>query len=313
MSQLGITVLTIGLVANAFAASSRAEPVNPQARECVGYLLTIKTKRIDQGIVLEATYIATAFAASYTYEEGPTVQFLVTARHAVIDPQGNAQSLLVQFPHSEPGSISLTPLSPRAWLFHAVPDEIDIAVYPGLPDHANYRRVQSDFWVTDDLLAEKGIREGDEAFYTALMPHYPGRAIQNPLGASVVENLVDELSPVTRFAHLALVRDSILYEGKRLVFLDADNMRGHSGSPVFLWATAARTSSEVVAGPRIFGLYGVVSNVLEWARKLRFVEVGKTPADYRSGGVTGVVPVRYLREILEGEQARRVFVDQKKQ
>jgi hypothetical protein len=95
--------------------------------------------------------------------------------------------------------------------------------------------------------------------------------------------------------------------GLRLHFIDAQNMNGHSGSPVFVWPSAFREGTLHI-GPRRFLLYGVVSNVLEYSKKQVVVtgELG-TPLDYRSGGVTGVVPIRYLGEILDSKKARVAF------
>jgi hypothetical protein len=58
-----------------------------------------------------------------------------------------------------------------------------------------------------------------------------------------------------------------------------------------------------VAGGRIFGLYGVVSAVLEYAIPLKVIipkstQVSPIPIDYRAGGVTAIVPVKYLNELL---------------
>jgi V8-like Glu-specific endopeptidase len=292
------------------ASLSHAEPVNPQARESVGYLLIIKANRSPNSTIVgsEATYVGTVFAASYTYETGVSKQFVVTARHAVVDESGNpSRSLFIQFPGKEPENVQLFTPDPSQWLFHKEADKVDLAVYPGLPDHVRVRRVQSDFWVTDELLEKEKISEGDEAFYTGLLPHFPGTPTSVNIGGLNVSGLVRELTPVTRFGRLALVDDNVLVDGRPLYFLDADNMPGHSGSPVFLWASPTRSSGGLTLASRIFGLYGVVSNVLEYGKDTRFVSSKSKPVDYRSVGVTGVVPVKYLREILESKSARKIL------
>ncbi len=121
----------------AFVPISHAEPVSPQARECVGYLLHISDKEAPRSVrsISIAKYGATVFAASYSYESGISRQFIVTARHAVLDEKGApASSLFAQFSHEDPQNVRLLALDPDKWLFHKDADRVDLAVYPGLPD-----------------------------------------------------------------------------------------------------------------------------------------------------------------------------------
>ncbi len=65
---------------------------------------------------------------------------------------------------------------------------------------------------------------------------------------------------------IGLGTDERSVDGRFLHFLDAANMGGHSGAPVFLWATPEREQGILALSPCIFALYGVVSNILEYAK-----------------------------------------------
>jgi len=99
-------------------------------------------------------------------------------------------------------------------------------------------------------------------------------------------------------------------DGRFYHFVDANNMPGHSGSPVFLWAAPGRSASQLVAGPRIFGLYGIVSGVIEYSKDLKARLPQQTvgspvPIDFRNAGLTAVVPVKFLVEILNQEEIQK--------
>ena len=309
MQKYGLMlVLLIALVSP--GQRGLAEPVHQEAKESVGYLLQLKPTSIaatSESPILEAHYAGTTFAASYDYG-GKAVQFLVTARHVVFDETHQTRvQLIAQFPSDKTSEPSLTSLDPNKWIFHKEQDRVDIAIYPGIPKSAKVRRVQSEIWVTQEQLEKNNIAEGDEAFYVGLLPHYPGPSSDVMFGNATIKGLVSKATPITRFARLALVGEPVLIEGKTLALLDANNTPGHSGAPVFLWATPSRSANQIAASPRIFGLYGLVSNVLEWAKDLKFVESGNQALDFRSAGVTGVVPVTLIREVLESPQGRAAF------
>jgi hypothetical protein len=276
----------------------------------VGYIVGLVQKRnpttgavekdSEGRIILEQRPIGTAFAAMYEQSGSAAMLFLATAKHVVFDDRGvQRRPLWVQFMGKENERPELFPLS-SGWLTHE-DKGVDLAIQPGLPANAHARRVQSSIWLTDDDVKTNGIAVGDEVFYTGLLPQHPGEK---------------RLMPITRFGKLALVTEERSYlkltdtesSGLLLHFIDASNAMGHSGSPVFLWAIATRSGRQMVLGDRIFRLYGVVSNVLEYSDQLKGVPTrSMIPLDYRSSGVTGVVPVRYLREIMEYPKTKAAF------
>jgi hypothetical protein len=241
--------------------------------------------------------VGTGFFISHSYPERSDGQyvFLVTAKHVLYDQEGKRfPKMFLRMNHAKTNlSHDFDLLQNNRWFFHPTDETVDLAVQPLLPREAKFKWIPSSMWVTNQLIKEKRISIGDEVFYTGLLPRHSG---------------VKRIMPITRFGRLALVPDEKTFDGRNLHFIDADNIPGHSGSPVFLWATPARSANQLIAGPRIFALYGVVSSVVEYTTAIKFAkQSAKTktvPVDFRSGGVTGVTPVEYLWTIINGADLR---------
>lgn len=265
-----------------------AEPIPENVSKCVVYL----TKPENT----ENVPIGTGFFVGYKYGEQNVKYyvFLVTAKHVLFDEKGvRHPRLLLRMNEKATGHLKdFDVLKPNLWFFHKDAGAVDIAVQPLLPKDADFLFVRSDDFTSKELLASKKIGLGDDVFYTGLLSYHAGR---------------ERIAPVVRFGRLALTTNEKTVDGKYYHFIDAGNIPGHSGSPIFLWATPTRESSGIVAGPRIFGLYGIVSGVLEYTKELRFqlpkqTQVTPIPLDFRSGGITAIVPVKYLVEILESPE-----------
>jgi len=270
-----------------------AEPIPENVVKCVAYIVKPDIKKNIP--------IGTGFFIAYRYQEktDKVYLFLVTARHVLFDEKGQPHSsLLVRMNEKSTGRLKdFDILSSNLWFFHKESESVDIAVHPLLPRDADFLYIPSELFVTKDLLANNKIGIGDDVFYTGLLPYQSGR---------------ERIAPIVRFGRLALVTDERSVEGRYYHFIDAGNIPGHSGSPLFLWATPTRQSGGIVAGPRIFGLYGIVSGVLEYSKELKFVlpkqtQLNPTPIDTSSGGVTVVVPVKYLVEVLESPQLKKML------
>lgn len=270
-----------------------AEPIPENIVKCVGYI-------VKPGIK-ENTPIGTGFFVAYKYRESTDkfYVFLVTAKHVLFDEKGQPHShLLVRMNDRVTGHPKdFDILNSDRWFFHDDATGVDIAIHPLLPREADFLFVPPDLFVTKDLLIKNKIGIGDDVFYTGLLPYQSGS---------------ERIAPIVRFGRIALVTDERSIEGRYYHFIDAGNIPGHSGSPVFLWATATRQPGSIVVGPRIFGLYGIVSGVLEYSKELKFVLPKQTqsnpiPVDTSSGGVTVIVPVKYLVEMLESPQMKKML------
>lgn len=270
-----------------------AEPIPENVLKCVAYIV--------KPDINENKPIGTGFFVAYRYQENfdKIYMFLVTARHVLFDESGQRHSrLLVRMNDKATGHLKdFDVLNSNRWFFYDDAAGVDIAIHPLLPRDVDFLFIPSDTFVTKDLLTDKKIGIGDEVFYAGLLTYQSGS---------------ERIAPIVRFGRLALVTDERSIEGRYYHFIDAGNIPGHSGSPVFLWATPTRQSGNLSAGPRIFGLYGIVSMVLEYSKELRFVlpkqtQLNPIPVDTRSGGVTGVVPVKYLVDILESQKLKKAL------
>lgn len=285
-----IVVITLAECRTTFS-----EPIPRDVFKTIAYLVipSPQAKTTDR---FRGKPAGTGFFVSHKYADAEdpnrSYVFLVTARHVIIDMQtGKRRLLLLRMNETPSGKArDITELQPDKWVVHDNEESVDLAVYPlsilqGIK--LNLVVVTSSDFVTQETLTTHGIGIGDEVFYAGLLPLHPG---------------TKRIVPIARFGRLALTTDEKttvdikvknesgkvvnLYQHLYLHFLDADVVRGHSGSPVFLWATAQRQAGNIVAGPRPFGLYGVVSIGI----------IG--------GGVTGIVPVKFLRQILESNSVR---------
>lgn len=279
-----------------FPSLGLSEPIPDQVRKCVAYIVK-PGKEANKN-----TPVGTGFFVGYRYAEIPDkiYSFLVTARHVLFDDKGKLhRHLLLRLNDKNTGRArDFDILRMNAWFQHEKDGQaVDIAVQPLLPREADFLYISSSDFVTEELLSKQKIGIGDELFYTGLLSYHSGR---------------EKIAPIVRFGRLALTTSEKTVDNKYYHFIDSGNIPGHSGSPVFLWATATRVPGQIVVGSRIFGLYGIVSGVLEYEKTLKATVPRETERrvillDARSGGITAVVPVRYLREILTGSRIKKAI------
>jgi hypothetical protein len=273
-----------------FTVLLKAEPIPINVNKCVAFILKSEAT--------EKQPIGTGFFVGYKYPERNDVSyiFFVTAKHVLFDDEGNRHShLLLRMNDKATGSAKdFNVIKPNAWFFHRNAEAVDIAVQPLKPKDADFLYVSSKLFITNDLIEKNKIGIGDDVFYSGLLSYHIGKK---------------KISPIVRFGKLALITDEKTIDGQFYNYIDSGNIPGHSGAPVFLWATPSRSASQIVAGSRIFGLYGIVVGVVEYNKKLEATIPRKTyhqriPIDARSGGITAMVPIKFLSEILESSQIK---------
>ena len=291
--KIKLIILILFLLSLFPASSIKAEPIPENVEKCVAYICVPNDS--------ENTPIGTGFFVGYRYESQPDnyYVFLVTARHVVINEKSEIRPrLLLRMNDKVTGhSVDYNDIKANLWFFHTENQSVDIAVQPLFPSKADFLFIKKEDIITDKFITEKKIGIGDDIFYVGLLSYLSGK---------------ERIAPIVRFGRLALRTAEKTIDGKFYHFIDAGNIPGHSGSPVFLWATPARTSNVLAAGPRIFGLYGVVSGMIEYNKQLQVTMPRETnqrpvPIDARSGGVTAVVPANYLMDILESKDIKKIL------
>ena len=272
-----------------------SEPIPDKTLQCIGYL-TMPNPQSTKDNPLANVLVGTAFAVGYEYKERSDIAylFLVTARHVLFDDKGQRHSkLYLRMNHKETSkAFDFGPLKNNRWVLSSDP-AVDLAIYIGIPKQASYLRVPNSLFVTDRDVNQNSIGIGDEVFFVGLLPYHAGQ---------------EKITPIVRFGRLALLTEEQTTDGKYYHFIDADNLPGHSGAPLFLWATPTRTAGQLAAGPRIMKLWGVVSGMVEYPKPLKAVNLRpttRTLIDYRSGGVTAVVPIKHLEKILQSHQVQK--------
>jgi len=286
--------LTIIVPIFLFSSEAVSEPIPDQVRKCVAYV-------VKPGVTeIKNKPIGTGFFIGYKYAEREenTYVFFVTAKHVLFDDTGKLRhkKLLLRLNDKEnENTKDFDLLKMNAWFAHEKEERaVDIVVQPLFPKEADFLYISKQHFITDEIISKRKIGIGDELFYTGLLTYHSG---------------LHQISPIVRFGKIALMTKEKTVDGMYYHFIDAGNLPGHSGSPVFLWATATRKSGQIVAGSRIFGLYGIVSGVLEYTKELK-ATVPKSTArkmvliDARSSGITAIVPIRYLIDILEGPKLK---------
>jgi len=293
-ASLLLGTVAFALVLHTIPAS--AEPIPSNVLRCVSYL-TIPNPESKPEAFKPNILVGTGFFIGYIYPEKLDRQyvFLVTARHVLFDnkKQQHAKMFVRLNSKTEGVAHDLGPIPKDAWIVSSDP-AVDLAIIPLLPREADFLSVPSSMFLSDEVVRSQQVGLGDEVFYVGMLPYHSG---------------IGKITPIARFGRLALVTDEKTTDGHYYHFIDAGNYPGHSGSPVFLWASPSRSSSGLVVGPRIFKLYGVVSGVIEYAQELKWTKPsatipGPVPVDIRTGGVTTVVPIRYLDAMLRSDRAR---------
>lgn len=269
----------------------KSEPIPEDVNKCVAYI--VKPENGDN------QPIGTGFFIGFNYPEQADKYFvfLVTAKHVIYDEKGVLHPhLLVRMNSKLDGHLKdYDIVKNNNWFFHKDSNAVDIAVQPLLPKDAQFLFILSKDFVTEKTIEDNKIGIGDDVFYSGMLSYHSGR---------------EKVTPVVRFGRIALVTDEPTIDGRYYNFIDAGNIPGHSGSPVFLWASPSRRANALVAGSRIFGLYGVVSGVIEYTKELQVVlpkqtKINAIPVDSRNGGITAIIPVKYLNEILESDQVKK--------
>ena len=271
-----------------FSSAALSETIPDQVGKCVAYI--VKPGETES----RNKPVGTGFFVGYEYPEaeGRNYVFLVTAKHVLLDDDGRLhQKLMVRLNEKESGNArDFDLLRMDAWFTHEKEQRaVDIAVYPLLPREAEILYISRQHFITDEVISKRKIGTGDDVFYTGLLSYQGG---------------LHHITPIVRFGKIALATTEKTVDGKYYHFIDTGNIPGHSGSPVFLWAAATTKSGRRNSGNRIFGLYGIVSGVLEYDQELKATVSKNTtkraiPIDARSRGTTAIVPVKYLIDILE--------------
>jgi len=225
--------------------------------------------------------------------------YIVTAKH-VVDGMDHVLARLNLAQPDQPSGFAKISLGTGNTqpILHSNP-AVDIAVIPFAPPQdagVDFKVIQKDMFALKDYRESQGVSEGDEVFFTGLMPQIYGK-LKN--------------TPVVRYGRIALVTDEpfVTKEGQAEYFyIEANSYPGNSGSPVFLRLGQTRQPGTITLGADRIMLLGVMHGYLQQGRLLEEVDMptgNKALAFLENINIAMVCPVDYLAEILDSDEAKK--------
>ncbi|MGD0339695.1 MAG: hypothetical protein ABSB78_13015 [Bacteroidota bacterium] len=237
-----------------------------------------------------------------------TFVYIVTAKHVLWDsttktfvPYGwlrlnrkGGDAAFVRFTMNTSGAMKNVFIHPDT--------TVDLVVIQGLPDQEKY-----DFDVfpsqlirTTDDLKRIGLGEGSDVFIPALfLPHIGEH--QN--------------YPIVRFGKLALLSggERIKWgdQMQRLHLIESISIGGHSGAPVFVWFEPRHKQGDLISyEEKLIRLIGVMQGYFGEVRSIGIIKTSVTPVYESNTGISAVVPVDLLNEILFGIEMTKARIEQ---
>lgn len=272
-----------------------AGPIQSEIKSVVAFIFTEKDGKLFAS--------GTAFFVGVKKPSEPSISsvYLVTAKHVLYKP-GTSEFLDKIFIRmnkkdggSEIGSIAIKVTGNDRTLFLHDDPSVDIAIIPFLPDQNkfDFKFLPDELITTMEAYNTLKIREGSEIFFTGLFAPYPGS---------------EKNFPIVRFGRVALVTDEkIEWQGKKmsLYLIEAGSYGGNSGSPVFFHLGSDREPGNLIVGPPILKLAGVMQGTFLDAQEIKEVETNKTPISLSNMGIAAVVPGYKLHELLFSDELKR--------
>ena len=170
---------------------------------------------------------------------------------------------------------------------------VDLVVIQGIPDQEKY-----DFGFLPYALIRNtkeikklGLGEGTDVFFPALFVPHTGE---------------HKNYPIIRFGKLAMMSDErISWDGQlqRLFLIESISVGGNSGAPVFLWFDPRMKPGELLSyDEKRIRLVGVMQGYFELQRAIGFRKTQITPIYGSHTGISAVVPVDFLQDILSAPE-----------
>jgi hypothetical protein len=245
--------------------------------------------------------IGTGFFVGVTdkHRKEGTFPYLVTARHVLTDRRGRYYpDIFIRMNKISGGSEMIrVPLSGEDALpiYKHVDQNVDVALLPLRPrdDIYQYKVLPDSMIGTREQLADAGIKEGDEVFFTGLFASFFGE---------------ERNYPVVRFGRVAMLpQERIPWEGAmlNLYLIECQSFGGNSGSPVFFYLGVARDPlSFIWRGPK-FLLMGIMKGSYLEAKEVQVVDRSRIRVSFENAGIAAVVPAYYLHETLFSDELRK--------
>jgi len=248
--------------------------------------------------------IGTGFFMGIAQENTHFIYF-VTAKHVIMDE--TQVFLRLNLRNYDPSSNQLGTLYQPVqvkddqgnllWFVHSDPS-VDVAVLPFAPNPEliQFKCIGPEVLATRDIIAKEKVAEGDEIFFTGLLPQFY-RTKRN--------------YPVVRYGRIALLTDEVIEvqgEGpQELYFAECQTFPGNSGSPVFLRFGPTREPGVIrVGGERLF-LLGLMKGYFSQRQLLEIQETQRLFLQFNENiGIAAIVPGEKIKDILYSVNLTRI-------
>jgi len=217
--------------------------------------------------------------------------YLVTAKH-VLQNNGNYYPVIGLRLNAKDDSSPILPINLTHVNIYAHDDpDVDIALFPCLPleERFEFRMIQDELIITQELIAEHDIGEGDDVYFTGLFTSHIGKK---------------RMQPIIRFGKIALMSDEPVewkitptQPAKLLTvyLVECQSFGGNSGSPVFFQLSPLRRPGYI--GTQFF-LAGIMMGNFLHGSEVRILSNQVRLASVENIGIAAVTPASKLRDIL---------------
>lgn len=229
---------------------------------------------------------------------GGHFQYLVTAKHVLVDTNGLMRSNLWVRVNRWKGGTEMLPLHTDKFmrpLFVHTNGSVDLAVVDWAPaqEEFDFPFLSIDLLAGRDAVSSGKLAEGDDVFFPGLFVNYYGNS-----------NNV----PVVRFGRVSILPIEPIHWGREkceLYLIESTCFGGNSGSPVFVRYSVDRDGGLRLGGGELF-VAGVLIGYFNDLQPLRWVDVAAVPVNANNSGISAVVPAYLIRDILYLPELKRL-------
>lgn len=241
----------------------------------------------------DGTFIYCGTAFYYTKVEGCPC-YAITARHVIDGIRSLGLDSVYIRVNLKNGKSAHYSSKIEEWYFHPTDKSIDVAIIKtGVPDNFDHLVLLESLCITDEIINEQEVGQGDAVSITGLFRHHHG---------------VDRNIPIVRTGNLAsmLVQQIVTknYGEIEGYLIEARSIGGLSGSPVFLNLGSIRMikgrikyNIDGIPVHHLLGLihghFDVKSTELDDA-----TQDGGLSADKVNTGIAIVVPIHKIKEVI---------------
>jgi len=265
-----------------------SEDIYSQIKKCVTFIGTGEEKDFNSK--------GTGFFIAVPVEgrESKITGYFVTAKHVIQDNNGQFFLSITLRLNTLVGSLNYSKIDLQNAKIYTHNDQtVDIAVIPLRPKEniIEFKMIPSKMICTKEMISKNEIREGVNVFFAGLFTSYFGQKRNQP---------------IFRFGKLALMTDERIDWREQdktpisahLYLAECQSFGGNSGSPVFFEVNAKLKKGEILIGPPIVYLAGIVKGSFLSASEIQQSGSIDKLLSYENVGVSAITPAYKLNEIL---------------